>query len=88
MTVSEIIKSWEGLPSNGKFAFLLRSSGMKHELPEDDEGFIQSLDRYANAKFEDLPWELQDEFQVYVQTSFYQIHFKPKEEERHEIPKG
>jgi hypothetical protein len=48
---------------------------------------MKALDRYANAKFEDLLLELQDEFQVYVQTSFYQKHFKPKEE-AHEIPKG
>jgi len=78
MTLSEVLKEWEELSLAGRFSFLLRSSFMKQEYPEDNEEFVSALDRFANAKFEDLPWELQDQFQAYVETDFYRKHFRQK----------
>jgi hypothetical protein len=78
MTFSEVLKDWEGLSMTGRVSFLLRSSFMKEEYPEDNEEFMGALERYGNAKLEDLPWQLQDGFQVYVETDFYRKHFKPK----------
>jgi hypothetical protein len=78
MTFREVLNSWEELSVVGRFSFLLRSPFMKQEHPEDNEEFMGALDRYGNAGFGDLPWQLQDEFQVYVETDFYRKHFGPK----------
>jgi hypothetical protein len=51
---------------------------MRQEYPEDNKELARVLERYGNAEFEDLPWQLQDEFQAYVETDFYRKHFKPK----------
>jgi len=77
MTFSEILKDWKDLSLAGRFTFLFRSPFMMQEYPEDDK-FVTALDRFANARFEDLPWQLQDEFQVYVETDFYRKHFELK----------
>jgi hypothetical protein len=83
MTFSEVLRDWEELSLAGRFSFLLRSSFMRQEYQEDDE-FVSALDRFANAKFEDLPWQLQDEFQMYVEIDFYRKHFEPKGGEKGE----
>ena len=78
MTFREVLNSWEELSELGRFSFLLRSPFMKQEYPEDNEEFTRVLGRYGNAEFEDLPWQLQDQFQAYVETDFYRKHFRPK----------
>ena len=50
---------------------------MMQEYQEDDK-FVTALDRFANTRFDDLPWQLQDEFQTYVETDFYRKHFELK----------
>jgi len=84
MTFKEVLNSWGELSLASRFSFLLRSPFMKQEYPVDNEDFMKALDRYGNAGFEDLPWQLQDEFQVYVETDFYRKHFKPKGGEENE----
>jgi len=83
MTFSEVLKDWEELSLAGRFSFLMRSLFERHEYQEDDV-FVNALNRFANAKFEDLSWELQDEFREYVETDFYRKHFKPKGGEKSE----
>lgn len=84
MTFSEVLKDWDELCLAGRFSFLLKSQFMKQKYPEDNEEFIKALDRYGKAKFEDLSWKLQDEFQVHVETGFYRDHFRQKGGEENE----
>jgi hypothetical protein len=72
MTAREIMDTWNNLGELGRLAFLFRSPFMKQEYPTDDEPFFCALERFKEEKFEDLPWELQDEFGQYAETPRFQ----------------
>lgn len=72
MTAKEVMETWDSLGPLGRLVFLLRSEFMTSEYPRDDEPFFHALEHFEKRKFEDLPWQLQDEFHSYAETPRFQ----------------
>ena len=76
MTCRDVIEAWEKFSRTGRISFLLRSRYMELKFPEDNEPFIQVLDRFVKAEFAGLPGDLQNEFASFMDTPNYQIWVK------------
>ena len=76
VTCRDVIEAWEKFPKTGRISFLLRSRYMEFKFPEDNEQFIQVLDRFVKAEFAGLPGDLQNEFASFMDTPNYQIWVK------------
>jgi hypothetical protein len=75
MRFDELAEMWAKFPKRGRLLFLIGSRFMATERGRAPE-FADLLDRYLRADFVGLPWELQDEFGVYAETTFFEKWMK------------